>query len=189
MTERERVAVHEAGHAVAGFLLGRRPDWITIRPSDGFGGMTTYLPHAGGPVAIPENPPPGFPIVGMDARSRRVAETQMLTTLAGAAAERIYCGPEPTGRGEVSIEPPDLSGPVNDATAAFEMAIRQANPGVSHALIAYFDALAEDMARQPVFAALLGPLRDALLERETLSGAEVRRLLRKAKSDYERTER
>jgi hypothetical protein len=137
--ERERTAVHEAGHAVAGYLLGRRPDWVTIRPSADYSGLTTYLRRGGGPVVIPDQKPVGWPVVGMDARSRRVSEVSMLVVLAGHAAERVYCAPSEAREGlhsVVDVDAPDWRGHVHDATAAFEMALRQ-SPGAARELVEY----------------------------------------------------
>lgn len=76
-------AFHESGHAIAGFVLGRNvPKKISILPEDGSLGRTLNRPF-----------PRWFrPELRLTTRTREALEIEMVTVLAGFAAEKRHTG-------------------------------------------------------------------------------------------------
>jgi hypothetical protein len=93
-----RVAFHEAGHAVIASVLNLRVTSVTIKPTGVIAGFTE-LPWLGnGPLggalysdvewlALKDEP-----ITRVIAPSDRALRAHILTLLAGAAAEKLFCG-------------------------------------------------------------------------------------------------
>jgi cell division protease FtsH len=79
-SERYRCAIHEAGHAVAGLLLGQRLESVSIMQGLASGGTTTFSDDA----------------VLFDTQT---AEARAKTLLAGLAAEVLVCGSASSGAG------------------------------------------------------------------------------------------
>ena len=84
--ERLRLAVHEAGHAVASVLLGGACDGVTMNDTRGLA-FHKFEP-----------PPPGTPLAGsmllLDHEIRNRVERDILITLAGPVAADCWAPPE-----------------------------------------------------------------------------------------------
>ena len=78
----ERVAYHEAGHAVAAVAVGRRFLRVSIIPDDETVGRCTF----------PRPSRPFHSITTVDGRDRRRLNAAIVTTLAGLEAEAIFSG-------------------------------------------------------------------------------------------------
>ncbi len=72
-----QVAVHEAGHALVGYLTGRRPQYITV---SGRSSMAGYVQHEG----TPDKP----------VHTKKELLHRICSALAGRAAEEIFLGKE-----------------------------------------------------------------------------------------------
>jgi hypothetical protein len=175
--ELARRAWHESGHSTAGYLTGQEVGPVTIRPDEDSGGHATIVQRDARSVAIPGEKPFGWPFRGFDPASRAKAETVLLTLMAGRAAEHVY-GPHGAGsswRGYAELTDARSSDPARVNEIAFQIAGSAAN-----ALIDYAYAVALEMVRRPLFAACCSTLAAALLEHETLTGAQARKLLQTA---------
>lgn len=90
--DRRRTAMHEACHGVVALVLGLKVDLLSIRPGEGYSGVTLYggidLPRRDLTVyyAAPSQPPP----------TREAIEKDIIASLAGPASE--YMLPPLSGR-------------------------------------------------------------------------------------------
>lgn len=156
MTSERVTAYHEAGHAVARFVLRRRIDRVSILPDDESRG------HVQGYVLAK---------LGQDwdytLRDVQMLEDQILSALAGPAAEERLTGDV------------DADGAVHDRTTAVDIAMHlEGGPEVVEPYLAYLDAKAHALVktRWPMVEALAAEL----LERKQLSGPAARAILRRA---------
>jgi hypothetical protein len=177
--EKQRTAVHEAAHVVAGHLLGRGVDAVTIKPTEELLGLTVFDGTIRRP-AIPDERGPAYPVTGLSADARRIVESRMLIAMAGHCATDAYFGPRVVEWRDSDTDRPYMS----DQTQSFEAAF-EAHPECATAHQDYMHAIARRMVRHPKFKALLRDLATELLERETLTGREVRTILRRAETTYD----
>ena len=86
--DRRRTALHEAGHAVAGVVMGRPLEYASIRPGRTFSGIA---------VPVPRDRPPGFDpdrfVPVQPAELRADVERQIVTVLAGDLAALYLAEP------------------------------------------------------------------------------------------------
>jgi AAA+ superfamily predicted ATPase len=169
-----RVAVHEAGHAVARLTSSTRGDDITF---------VTIIPRMHGSLGFVARVPPNALVL-----TRRTLLEEIETGLAGRAAEELVFGAEDVGAG--------AGGPSRDsdlavATRTAALVVCQAGLGDDGALRwterptpaqeKQIDALlakaySSIIARLEAQRALLDRIVDALVETQELSGTEVRQL-------------
>ena len=88
------VALHEAGHAVASYLLGRPFDEIALHPQDGPGVWGSVSVTAGGDISPDDG----------DWSERDRLEKTIVILLAGPAAECRYTGASPWAAGGSDLE-------------------------------------------------------------------------------------
>src|SRR5262249_31864560 len=99
-TERQRLAYHEAGHAVAAFVVGRAIRLVTIeadRESGAMGMSQNTLPKS-----LRERPAPRD-----NPKHRAFFEKAMIINFAGPAAEKRFCGRWSRGRAGQDLENAD----------------------------------------------------------------------------------
>jgi len=153
-TERQRraVAYHEAGHAVMRLHLGRRLVRVTIKPKgDSLGHML--------------QPKTKIDIqwFGEDWRTRRWAETEIMVSMAGPEAEKRL-----TGRR-------NNAGAVSDGENVANVAMKAEGDGeLATAFIRWLELKVAACLASPAVWVQVEAVAAALLERETLSGEEVR---------------
>jgi hypothetical protein len=169
---REATAYHEAGHAVVAWWLGHKPKRVTIVPGDGYEGVTfqTSPFRRMSPDVSPEWTDPESPD---GIRMMRRIDHKILMTLAGPTAQKKY-NPRSkvwvgaTGcarRGEPFSHGSDYQQVIDLISRVY---------GTGKVADAYWDYM---QARAEVLVEKLWPniqlLAAALLERETLRGAEI----------------
>jgi len=76
-------AHHEAGHAVASFLLGEMPDYVTIRPEGDTAGHMAYLSVESRAIARAA-------VYGSTQADRDRVTTWLVSTAAGPAAQALF---------------------------------------------------------------------------------------------------
>ena len=174
--ELERVAVHEAGHALASFLGGSGGAEISY---------VSVIPRPDGTLGFMARTPSNRVLV---TRSESLERIQVF--LAGRAAEEVMFGPEGiTGGAGGSATRSDLAG----ATASALSLVAQQGLGPDRSLLWAREPgqghgeQAERILRE-AYAAILQKLREeedalrrlarALVDRQELSGDEVREVLR-----------
>jgi AAA+ superfamily predicted ATPase len=173
--EMRRVAVHEAGHAVARLISSTRGDDITF---------VTIIPRLDGSLGFVASAPASGHVL-----TRRTMIEQLETVLAGRAAEELVFGSDDVGMG--------AGGPSRDsdlavATRTAMQAVCQAGLGdggglhwterATPAQEAQIDALLSKayrsiVARLEARQALLERIVEILERKQELSGAELRALL------------
>ncbi len=156
---RAATAHHEAGHAVAHFVLRRRIDRVTIVEDDeSFGRVSGQV--------VPENL--DFLEYGpATLRELKAVEDAIVAGLAGAVAECRYTGK------------PKSPGARDDVAQVFSLAEAVcSSPRTTQAYVDYLSVVAEEMIEAN--RNLVEALAAELLERETLSGPATRRVLKDA---------
>jgi ATP-dependent Zn protease len=154
--ELRNVAYHEAGHAVAGFLLHRAIRYATIIPGDGTLG---HVRHTDTPIWIREerNDSP---------RSEGWIKNQIVILLAGGYAEAKIAG----RHNHVSC--------CGDYEAAFGMACNRS--GSTEEASAYFKWLgivAKNLIHHEHNWYAVTKVAEALIEKKRLSGKEIKHLI------------
>jgi hypothetical protein len=153
----EATAYHEAGHAVAAFLLFRAVKRISIVPDDETSGPVEHYPIRGTWFQ---------PDVEIDMRARRHMETSITLLLAGPSAER-----KATGRW-------NRVGASGDIDAACDLALRLV--GSERQFTHYWAwrrQIALDLWEDEHAWGLAQRLTVELLERKKMSGREAREVL------------
>lgn len=151
-------AYHEAGHAVMLLMLGRSVTRATIRPEGDFLGQVRRRP-----------PKVDREWHGVDWATRRWAETTIMFALAGPEAEERL-----TGRR-------DDAGAAQDDETVVEIAEGiEGGDETKDAYLTWLRLKVRDYVNSQLFWSQVEAVADALLERETLTGAEVRRVARQA---------
>ncbi|NOJ40323.1 hypothetical protein [Bradyrhizobium australiense] len=172
----QRIAVHEAGHAVAARLLGRQVGGVTINPAadGGFEGLCwgvgyteAFAQGRGDASDVREALAPLMPEPGEDRRG--VADIfghvrdQCIEFLAGRAAERIVLDGEPIA-------------PVDDLRQARELALLIcSSESAIDTLIAHCDVAARDLLMP--YGDVVMALSILLRVKRTLDGAEIDALI------------
>jgi hypothetical protein len=188
-----RVAFHEAGHAVAGFLLGRGAPKIRIAPDDETAGSCEWRPRGEKFVnrveeADYESDYGGF----VDAWTRREVEVDMMVTLAGMVTEEFVLGSyDKAGVGIAKLSSEDAQRFAEKFGGTFESvvvdgdmkAVNDLATKVSGsddeagAYIAWLEQRVRNFVRRPDFVPAVEAVASALVERRTLSSAETRRII------------
>lgn len=162
----ERTAYHEAGHAVAAFLMRRRVLSVTIVPDEDAGslGHNRY--------GVLPNIHPDYEI---DSRTVRVIEREIVVSLAGWAAEARL---DASARREASYLGDD------DWHKAYDLATYvTGSPEEMEAYVNWLWVRAKYMiALPPQWAAVKGLASD-LLERRRIGGRRVREVIKTAMRD------
>lgn len=154
----QRIAIHEAGHAVMAYLCGRRLGAISAIPHGEILGELEYRGFT------------SFPARSLDdARARRKLETEIMIAMAGLAAEYVHPGPV------------DRPGAVADLQRALNIALAtSADPEEATAFINWLFVRARNRLRVPACARAIKALAAVLVRRGSLTGAEVRALLQRS---------
>ena len=153
----ESTAYHEAGHAVAAWRYGVRTKRLSIVPEPSFAGQHVRHPYFGG---INQE-------WGSSPRAQRRVENMVLVCCAGPAAQRRF---NPKGFRNYHAE--------GDWYQAINLLSHLT--GDDEILSAYFkliDLRARKFVAQPSVWPLIEGLAETLLEREHLTGMEVRAII------------
>jgi ATP-dependent Zn protease len=157
----ESTAYHEAGHAVIAVAEHILVKHVTIRPGgDAWGHISRRN--------LIEND---------EDRLQRYLPREIRVMLAGLAAEWRF-----TGRN-------NFRGASADFNAAVDLAIRVYRPKTAGHYLKFMTSLMKDVVSVPANWCRITAVAEALLERETLTGREVRELYRGSVLDRERTVR
>jgi len=154
----QRIAIHEAGHAVMAYLCGRRVGEVTAVPHGEILGHVEYRGFA------------SFPARSLDdARARRKLETEIMIALAGLAAEYLNPGPV------------DHPGAAADLQRALQIALfALADPDEATAFINWLFVRTRNRLRDPACKRAIKALTADLVRHGSLTGQEVRSLLRRS---------
>jgi len=154
----QRIAIHEAGHAVMAYLCGRR---IGAMSAVRHGEILGELEYRGF-TSFPARPLD-------DARARRKLETEIMIALAGLAAEYLHRGPV------------DRRGAATDLQRALSIAqAATADPEEATAFVNWLFVRARNRLCVPACARAVKALAVELARQGSLTGAEVRALLRRS---------
>ncbi|WP_456659561.1 hypothetical protein [Bradyrhizobium sp. JR3.5] len=175
--EDERIAVHEAGHAVCARLLGHEVGGVTVNPDPvrGSEGLCWGVEHeeafaegCGDASDVRDALRPAMPQAGEDRRP--VADvfghvyTQCIEFMVGRAAERMLLDGEPAA-------------PVDDLYQARELALLICASGEAiDAFIRHCDLAARDMLMP--YGDVVMALSVVLRIKRTLDGAEIDQIIR-----------
>jgi len=148
-------AFHEAGHAVMRLELGRRPVAATIKP-DKREGTLGHITHRATKLDVDYFDP-------NDWRLRRWADTEIMTVLAGPEAERRYSGRRNNG------------GARSDDEWATDVAFwSEESSERTQAYLKWLSLKVQAYISSEQVWERVEAVAAALLEKETLSGKEVR---------------
>lgn len=153
-----RIAIHESGHAVMAYLCGRRVGAMSAVPHGEILGQLEYRGFE------------SFPARSLDdARGRRKLETEIMIAMAGLAAEYVHAGPV------------NRPGAVADLQRALNIALTATtDPEEATAFINWLFVRARNRLRVPACARAIRALATELARRGSLTGGEVRALLRRS---------
>jgi hypothetical protein len=169
--QRERVAYHEAGHAVAAYLLRRAFRYVTIIPKEGSQGHV-----------MPRQRPGGQPYqLGDDVADGRRAERMIMVLLAGITAEAIRYGRRPPRW----IRQSDIAQAIAWACCGAEPAV---DPGGPWCWIEWLFRRTRYLLEAPRAWVAVEALAHALLQASRLSGPQARRIIQEARLDRARVE-
>jgi len=191
---RRRTALHEAGHAVADYVLGRPIEYVSIRPGLTFGGIAVTMPRdrpdAGGFA-------PWSPVALQPPALRADIERQIIATLAGElsalflavapgtvrysddAAEEIAggalaaLGPRTAELVVDHEESEESSG--SDETNAWDLAVAFAGPEVGGHYLGWLRAEARELVI--CYHGAISRVADALERHAVLAGEQVAALV------------
>lgn len=155
-----RTAVHEAGHAIAAFMLGRSFRDVSVEEGDESLGRVRC--HAPGAWFQPD--------IEFDGKTRRRIEDEIVIFWAGVEAEEAVLGDrcDPSARGDIeAITTLALyaTGSAEEASAYIEW-LRQRSRG---------------LVRHHEFRAAVGPVAAALQQQGRLSARAARRIFNEAR--------
>ena len=155
----EDTAYHEAGHAVARYLLGLRINHVTIIPEEGM------LGHCDGGKGRRTF----HPDINLNLRQRDYLEREVISTLAGGTAERRFGGQ------------PNLKGSESDLHAAVDLASYVHGGGeLLDAYVNYLWACAAAMWQVEWQWLAVKVLAAELLARRRIGGRKAREVIRGA---------
>lgn len=160
MENNKRTAYHEAGHAVAALMVGRKFEYVTIEPEEDSLGHVLY-------EAYMEDFHPDWQD---DEVIRPESEKIIITNLSGYAAEIIFCG-----------EDSDPDGSASDLNTVMELAYYLC--GSNEQIEAYVNGLlskAKDILDNQ--SVVVERLTERLLQHKRLSYKEVRSIVRDARA-------
>ncbi len=162
--ELESIAYHEAGHAVAAHAHQVRIKALTIVPADGTLGRLESQPYFKG-INIDYDSSP---------RAQQRVENMVIVCLAGPAAQRRFY---PRGSWRVNAK--------GDWQQVMDLLSYLV--GSEEQLTAYCNLMeirARDFVRDPEWWFLIERVAQRLLDRQTLTGAEVRKLMISQQEDH-----
>lgn len=154
----QRIAYHEAGHAVAAYLLRRRFDWISIQSDEHFLGYVTFTAIE----SLGANGRGGR-------RARALAEREIMIDLAGNIAERIFTGRHDWMRATVDIRN------INEVALRF-----CADAEEAQAFIRWLTIRTRNLLSRTRNWAAVSALADALLHEGKLSYPAARPIIARA---------
>jgi hypothetical protein len=163
MRELERIAYHEAGHAIVAFVLHRRFTHVSIIPKDDTLGHVNISKHA--PSFQPESDYTGA--------TRNLCEKEAMVCLGGVIAERVEIGRA------------NLKGSHQDIVEAFDWCIYHC--GTQEEANAYVDWLWERTKSIVTFDAqrvAIKALAKELMVRKYIGERTARKIIRLAFDDY-----
>jgi hypothetical protein len=172
--EDERIAVHEAGHAVAGRLLGHEIGGVTVNPANGYEGLCWGVGHTqafaqgrGDAADVRKVLAPMMPKPGEDRSSISDVfanvHAQCIELMAGRAAERMLMEGE-------SVKP------VDDLRQARELAMLICSSEEAiETFIAHCDVAARDLLLP--YGDVMMTLSIVLRIKRTLDGAEIDKII------------
>jgi hypothetical protein len=183
--EDERIAVHEAGHAVAGRLLGHEIGGVTVNPANGYEGLCWGVGHTqafaqgrGDASDVREALAPLMPKPGEDRSAVSdvfgKVHAQCVELMAGRAAERMLLEGEPVT-------------PVDDLRQGRELAmlICSSEEAVD-TFIAHCDVAARDLLLP--YGDVLMTLSIVLRIKRTLDGGEIDKIISDVQSQKSRVD-
>jgi hypothetical protein len=194
---RTRLAYHEAGHAVARYVLcgGSSLRLVSIEATDRWAGVCLHVPQRLN--ATPKNLECPLPL--MPARLRRILETDVVATLAGQISEDFVepqsrRGSTPaekrakatvdllTGRERRALDAASTRTDegLTDTELAFRGAWLLAGSRLAAAQLALLRAVALELVASPRFLRLLAALVPELLAYGTIGGRRTAAILRAA---------
>lgn len=192
--ERRDVALHEAGHAVAAYLLGRSIRRVTVVPDGEMDGGCLLSPQPTLALRLEEATFDGSWGGFIDLRTRRMVETEIMISMAGALTQMEATGAQDheTGAGIAALDA-ELRERIKSRTGTdpgdrlivdgdWQKIVLLAgqvsgSDEEAGAYVDWLDARTRSLVRHPRFRPLVDALVEVLLERETLSGREVRVVL------------
>ncbi len=202
--DRVRTATHEAGHAAAAYILGRRLGPVSIEPSAHFNGIAFSFDRAKTLTAAEQAASDrlDLPVVLLPARLRRRIETSVMVSLAGWEAARSIWPPEtgyiPVSEDETRAEelariavltsrglPPSEAAMLEEAAQtetptdedqAIGVCLAWAAGDAAHYL-SWLRAATAYMVSTSRFRRLVAAMVPELLTHRTLSGRRVRDIL------------
>lgn len=162
--QRQRTAYHEAGHAVMRLQLGRRPTRASIKPRAADNSLG-HVAHLGTKLDVDWIDP-------RDWRLQRWAETEIMVAMAGGEAERIY-----SGRCY-------HAGCAADSRRVSEIVLRTEglNDRRQLAFVTWLREKTRDRLGNSLVWLRVEAVAAALMQRETLTGAEIRQVCEEPKS-------
>jgi hypothetical protein len=200
----QRVAIHEGGHVVAGFLLGERPGPVTIVERPAYGGAACHraLPYLKSDLERTFDHDGMFdkPLPLMPARLHRSIEVRIMILLAGpltvdaywptsgyaapsldeeAATELVERVTPPTRKDRERLEH-DADVPYTEDKSDDARAFKLAHALVDDLVAAYLNLLRAatvQLISTPKFSEGMDAIVPALLEHKTLSARTGRALL------------
>lgn len=152
-------AYHEAGHAVACYILHRGFRYVTIRPDRECLGRVMQTPL-----------PDSFWIadLGIDTRARRIAEREIIIDFAGEAAGAIWRGRHNWRSSRADFQ------------SVTELTGRVCNtPDEEEAFARWLAIRARDMIACPMNWEQVKAVAKALLDKQHLSSRQVRQIIRR----------
>ena len=193
-------AVHEAGHAVAAYVLGRSVTVVTIVAEDDTLGHVKYRRRGQHWLERLEEADYASKWGGfIDARTRRFVEIEVITSLAGGLAEMKATGQErhEVGMGLAKVSPAEaaqLAATLGDGAEfesivvagdyrdAFDLA--ESVSGSPEEAAAYFSWLhcrTENLLAEPTFWPALEAVARALCDKGTLKGETFRQVVQQGR--------
>jgi hypothetical protein len=190
------VATHEAGHAVAAHMLGRAVHVVSILPTERYEGMTIL---GGGEAHPADRQNLLLPTVLRPAPLRRWTEVSIMIALAGPAAA-FHLAAAPTNveddpdesrarklarsavwtqtESDRLEEAASMSGPFRtDEEDAEKLAWAMAGSDSADAYLEWLRTETRHLVLSPRFRTYVATLVPALLDRKTMSGRLIRKIL------------
>jgi hypothetical protein len=158
----ERIAYHEAGHAVMSVICRRPFSFATIIPASDYAGLVQH-------PAFPADFQPDLSVIP-GARHSKLLEDHILISLAGAAAEDVFVGRAKPRR--------EAGNAVHDYKIATQMALHvTGDPNEASAYVTWLLHRARNKLRVPHNWLAVELVTNALLDRQRLSYRATRRVI------------
>lgn len=164
LSEKLAVAYHEAGHAVAYYILRIPIKYVTIKPDP--------EAHTLGEVQGLPFPKSLAPDVQIDLRTRDYLERRIMGLAAGAIAEAMVTGER------------DHIGATEDMQRCLDFASYYCSDAEVSAYINWLCIRAEQLIQSPEHRRMLDEVADALVKKETISGRKARQIMNNARESF-----